>query len=106
MALAAIASAMPRSRCQLYALQQRCLCFQSRLTFVSRLLCSSHLRSFCVTQLYIGNLAAGQVTEGMLQQVFNSALIAAFPDAGRPGCEPVIKVILGAREWSVWPWLS
>jgi hypothetical protein len=43
-------------------------------------------------QLYIGNLAAGQVTEGMLQQVFNSALIAAFPDAGRPGQEPVIKV--------------
>lgn len=43
-------------------------------------------------ELYIGNLAAGQVTEGMLQQVFNSALIAAFPDAGRPGCEPVIKV--------------
>lgn len=43
-------------------------------------------------ELYIGNLAAGQVTEGMLQQVFNSALIAAFPDAGKPGCEPVIKV--------------
>lgn len=47
-------------------------------------------------ELYIGNLAAGQVTEGMLQQVFNSALIAAFPDAGKPGCEPVIKVRGGA----------
>jgi hypothetical protein len=35
----------------------------------------------------------------MLQQVFNSALIAAFPDAGRPGCEPVIKVRLG--NWEV-----
>jgi len=48
-----------------------------------------------IWQLYIGNLAAGQVTEGMLQQVFNSALIAAFPDAGKPGQEPVIKVRRG-----------
>jgi hypothetical protein len=58
-------------------------------------------------ELYIGNLAAGQVTEGMLQQVFNSALIAAFPNAGMPGCEPVIKVrrlrLLGV-EWCVHGW--
>uniref|UniRef100_A0A383WCK0 RRM domain-containing protein n=1 Tax=Tetradesmus obliquus TaxID=3088 RepID=A0A383WCK0_TETOB len=43
-------------------------------------------------ELYIGNLTAGAVTEAMLGQVFDSALIAAFPQAAAPGQEPVCKV--------------
>ncbi|KAF6258610.1 hypothetical protein COO60DRAFT_1102223 [Scenedesmus sp. NREL 46B-D3] len=43
-------------------------------------------------ELYIGNLTPGAVTEAMLSQVFDSALIAAFPQAAAPGQEPVCKV--------------
>ncbi len=45
-------------------------------------------------QLYIGNLTPGAVTDVMLKQVFDSALIAAFPQAGIPGQEPVCRVSL------------
>ena len=34
-------------------------------------------------QLYIGNLAAGLVTSDALRQVFDSALMAAFPEVRR-----------------------
>jgi hypothetical protein len=42
-------------------------------------------------ELFVGNLAPG-VGEQSLYQVFHSALIAAFPQAGQPGQEPVLKV--------------
>jgi hypothetical protein len=47
-------------------------------------------------QLYIGNLTPGAVTDAMLSQVFDSALIAAFPQAAAPGQEPVCRVRRGA----------
>ena len=43
-------------------------------------------------QLYVGNLAAGLVTEAALRQVFDSALMAAFPQAAVPGQQPVVNV--------------
>eukprot|EP00878_Enallax_costatus_P008532 GHUV01008920.1.p1 GENE.GHUV01008920.1~~GHUV01008920.1.p1 ORF type:complete len:432 (+),score=109.65 GHUV01008920.1:221-1516(+) len=43
-------------------------------------------------ELYIGNLTPGAITDVMLKQVFDSALIAAFPQAGIPGQEPVCRV--------------
>jgi hypothetical protein len=48
-------------------------------------------------QLYIGNLTPGAVTDAMLTQVFDSALIAAFPQAAAPGQEPVCRVSSRAR---------
>ncbi|KAF6255344.1 hypothetical protein COO60DRAFT_1535770 [Scenedesmus sp. NREL 46B-D3] len=47
-------------------------------------------------ELFVGNLAPG-VGEQSLYQVFHSALIAAFPQAGQPGQEPVLKVALNGR---------
>jgi hypothetical protein len=52
----------------------------------------THTHSANGVQLYIGGLAQGQVTDSMLAQVFNSALIAAFPEAGAAGHEPVSRV--------------
>lgn len=46
-------------------------------------------------QLYIGNLVPGAVTDDMLRQVFDSALVAAFPQASAPGEEPVLKASAG-----------
>jgi len=43
-------------------------------------------------ELYVGNLAAGLVTEAALRQVFDSALMAAFPQAAVPGQQPVVNV--------------
>ncbi len=39
-------------------------------------------RAFRCVQLYIGNLTPGLVTDEALRQVFNSALMAAFPEVG------------------------
>jgi hypothetical protein len=51
-------------------------------------------------QLYIGNLTPGAVTDVMLRQVFDSALIAAFPQAAAPGQEPVCKVRIVSKRAS------
>ena len=43
-------------------------------------------------QVYVGNLVAGQVTEEALRQLFNSTMMAAFPNAMTPGVDPVVNV--------------
>ena len=42
-------------------------------------------------EVYVGNLAQGMVTNDMLRQLFNTALMAAFPDKCAPGLEPVVN---------------
>ncbi|KIZ01571.1 Splicing factor U2af large subunit B [Monoraphidium neglectum] len=42
-------------------------------------------------ELYIGNLAAGMVTADALRQVFDSALMAAYPESALPGAAPVVN---------------
>eukprot|EP00891_Asterochloris_glomerata_P008902 jgi/Astpho2/8902/fgenesh1_pm.00132_%23_3_t len=43
-------------------------------------------------EVYVGNLVAGQVTEEALRQLFNSTMMAAFPNAMTPGVDPVVNV--------------
>lgn len=42
--------------------------------------------------MYVGNLVPGAITEPMLTQIFNTALMVRFPGSNVPGTEPVIKV--------------
>lgn len=43
-------------------------------------------------EIYVGNLIPGAISDAMLQQIFNTALMVRFPGSSLPGMEPVIKV--------------
>jgi splicing factor U2AF subunit len=45
--------------------------------------------------MYVGNLIPGVTNQAILKQIFNSALMAAFPGSSLvPGAEPVVAVNL------------
>jgi hypothetical protein len=53
------------------------------------------------SQLYIGNLAAGMVTADALRQVFDSALMAAYPEVGAAGWCATAAGLVRLRDLAV-----